>query len=501
MQAPVPAADYIAPQPALNDVAASAVLRAGALPLGQKLAYSIGAFSESAVSSSLNIFLLFYVTTVCGLPGGLAGAALAAGLVVDAVADPLLGSISDSWRSRFGRRLPMMAVGLPLMLAAFVAIFSLPSGLSQTSLFLLLAALSIALRVAVSTFNLPYLAVGAELSDDYAERSSITTWRWGAATLGAVAAVVLGFVVFFKGDGGALNRAAYQPFALTLSLPILLFALIALGAVHATRKRQHPVPAGGQFLSRLLPELIEVFRNRSFQVLFVSAFLMFTAQGAATVLGLHANTFFWRFNGAQIQLVTLAFALGLVIGAPLTGPIVKRMEKRTAFLAAGFGLTLMQAGPAGLRLLGLLPLQGQALATAIAVGMLVAGVMTTMAAIALISMLADAADEHEHLFGARREALYFAGWAFAGKASNGGGALIAGLVLQAIAFPSGSGSHAAGAVSPAAANWLGFFYGPGAAALSGVGLAVLFLYRLDRRAHAVIMGELAVRRGLTGDKP
>ncbi|MDB5432736.1 MAG: major facilitator superfamily 1 [Caulobacter sp.] len=485
-------------EPAPSDVALSAAARAGPLPLGQKLAYSIGAFSESAISASLNIFLLFYVTTVCGLPGGLAGAALAAGLVVDAVADPLLGSISDSWRSRFGRRLPMMALGLPLMAAAFVAIFSLPAGLSQTALFLLLAALSIALRIAVSIFNLPYLALGAELSDDYAERASITTWRWGAATIGAVAAVVLGFVVFFKGDGGALNRAAYAPFALTLCLPILLFGLAAMAAVHATRARQHPVPAAGRFLARLAPELIEVFANRSFQVLFVSAFLMFTAQGAAAVLGLHANTFFWRFNGAQIQLVTLAYALGLVIGAPLTGPIVKRLERRTALLISGCGLMAMQAGPASLRLLGLLPLHGQALSTTIAVVMLLAGVMTTMAAIALISMLADAADEHEHLFGARREALYFAGWAFAGKAANGGGALIAGLVLQAIAFPSGAAAHAAGAVAPAAANWLGFFYGPGAAVLSAAGLAILLLYRLDHRAHAAIMGELAARRGLTG---
>ena len=313
-----------------------------------------------------------------------------------------------------------------------------------------------------------------------------------------MAAVVLGFGVFFKGDGGALNRAAYAPFALTLCLPILVFALVAMAAVHATRARQHPVPAAGRFLTRMLPELIEVFANRSFQILFVSAFLMFTAQGAAAILGLHANTFFWRFNGAQIQMVTLAYAVGLVIGAPLTGPIVKRLERRTAFLISGCGLMLLQAGPASLRLLGLMPLQGQALAACVAGAMLLAGVMTTMAAIALISMLADAADEHEHLFGARREALYFAGWAFASKAANGGGALIAGLVLQAIAFPSGAAAHAA-AVPPASADWLGFFYGPGAAVLSATGLAVLLLYRLDRRTHTSIMGELAVRRGLTGD--
>src|SRR3546814_20968112 len=80
-------------------------------PLGWrlKLAYAGGQLVEGIANNSLSVFLLFYVTAVCGLPGALAGAALAAGMVVDAVMNPIIGSLTDGWRSRFGRRLPLMA--------------------------------------------------------------------------------------------------------------------------------------------------------------------------------------------------------------------------------------------------------------------------------------------------------------------------------------------------------------------------------------------------------
>jgi GPH family glycoside/pentoside/hexuronide:cation symporter len=485
--------------PAGGGDAARAVQRGIRLRLGTKLAYSAGSLVDGIISNALNVFLLFYVTAVCGLPGGLAGAALAVGLVVDAVVEPFIGSISDSLRSRLGRRLPMMIAGLPLAVVSFVLIFSLPKGLDQTGLFLLLTALSVTLRASLSVFNLPYLAVGAELSDSYVERSDIATWRWGLGMLGVLVALTLGFAVFFKGPGGLAQRAAYGPYALALACVIAVAALVAMRAVHATRDRQHlPAHDVHGLARRLVVQVVEVFNNRSFRLLFLSALLFFIAQGVTSTLGLHANTFFWRLTGDQVQLVTLAFFAGLLIGAPLAGPIISRMEKRTALLVGLGGLILAQGGPSTLRLLGLLPLEGQSLALTLATVTALGGALMTTAAIAFMSMMADAADEHEHLFGARREGLYFAGWAFAGKAANGAGALISGIVLQVIAFPTNLAS-AGGLATPlpaATTNWLGFFYGPGAALLSTAGVLVMFWYRLDRRAHATIMTELARRRGL-----
>src|SRR3546814_13200183 len=90
------------------------------------------------------------------------------------------------------------------------------------------------------------------------------------------------------------------------------------------------------------------------------------------------------------------------------------------------------------------------------------------AAIALLSMIADAADQHEYLFGSRREGVYSAGYDFALKAAHGLGALVAGAILQLIDFPTGiAGQGGLSAELPAElVAQLGLFYGPGTALLT-----------------------------------
>lgn len=469
------------------------------LPVALKLSYAAGQMVDGVVTNTLNIFLLFYLTAVCGMPGALAGAALSAGLIVDALMDPLIGSASDAWRSRLGRRLPFMLVGAPAVSVAFVLIFWLPTGLSTTALFLWVALLSVLLRVSMSMFILPYQAVGAEITDDARERSGLVAWRWGLGIVGALIAAVLGFGVFFSGPKGLSQREAYLPFAASLLGLVAIGTLASTWAVAATRGRQHAPPASTvSALARLRTELGEVFRNRSFCVLFVGALLFFVALGLHGSLTLHANTFFWQLTPAQTKQVTLSTFAGLLVGAPLAGPLLARLEKRTVLIIGMVGLALSMGVPALLRLAGWFDLSGDRLALALSLTVFAGAVLMAAAAIAFGSMMADAADEHEDLFDARREGLYFAGWAFAGKAAGGGGTLIAGLVLQLIAFPTTLAQQggAAAALSESTRTLLGIAYGPGAAVLVLAAVMVTLSYRLDSAAHAVIMSKLRSKRAV-----
>ena len=474
-----------------------AAMRSSALPLSLKAAYASGQLVELIVGSMLNVFVLFYVTAVCGLPGGLAGVALGAGLVVDAVIDPLIGSVSDGWRSRFGRRAPFMAAGLLPILISFNLLFSLPSTLSDISLFLWLMLLSVSLRISLSLFSLPYQALGAELSDDYTERSSIAAWRWGIGILGTVAVIVLGYGVFLSGPGGMSHRAGYLQLTLVLSGMLVCGALVAILTGLATRQRQHATPAPTAPLLRRLPrEVGEVFRNPTFRILFFSSLLFNIATGVNQALALHIGTFFWRLTSAQLQLLALAAVVGLVFGAPIASLLVPRIEKRTMLLIGMAGMALCNAGPTTLRLLGLLAVTGPELTLVLAVTAMTGGALMALSIITFLSIMADAADEHEHLFGARREGLYFAGWSFAGKAASGAGVLIAGVVLQLIRFPTHlTEQGAASAAIPAETTmWLGVTGGPGTALLSILGIGIVMFYHLDKRAHARIMADLNARR-------
>jgi len=107
----------------------------------------------------------------------LAGLAVTIAVVFDAISDPMIGSISDRWRSKLGRRHPFLFVApIPLGLC-FFAIYSPPDFLQQTGLFLWFTFFTISLRIALTFYLVPHLAFGAELSDDYRERTVIMSYN------------------------------------------------------------------------------------------------------------------------------------------------------------------------------------------------------------------------------------------------------------------------------------------------------------------------------------
>lgn len=85
---------------------------------------------------------------------------------------------------------------------------------------------------------------------------------------------------------------------------------------------------------------------------------------------------------------------------------------------------------------------------------------------------------------------------FRRKVATGGGALIAGLVLQFSGFPSGAAANAGALVAlrPETVTLLGLCYGPGSALFSIAGVLILLLYRLDRPTHARIIEQLIQQR-------
>jgi GPH family glycoside/pentoside/hexuronide:cation symporter len=186
-----------------------------------KFLYGTGQFVEATSTTALTYLAFFYLTAVCGLSGTLAGASAFIALTVDSIADPAIGLVSDNTRARLGRRHPYMFAALIPIAVAFTLFFSIPAGLSGTWLFIYATAISIALRVALSVFILPYIALGAELSESYEERSVIVAYR---VLIGMIANFVcfgLAFGVFMRGANGLLNRSAYIPFGLTAAAIIV----------------------------------------------------------------------------------------------------------------------------------------------------------------------------------------------------------------------------------------------------------------------------------------
>jgi len=469
------------------------------LGMAMKSLYGTGAFVDAVTGTALNTFLFFYLTAVCGLSGSLTGLASAIALVVDAFADPLIGSFSDSTWTRWGRRHPYM-IGSALPVAVSLGLlFSIPTGLTGTGLFIYVTAVLLVLRCSISVYNLPFTALGAELTDDYTERSNIVAWRFLFSVIATLAIFLLGYGVFFAGKDGVLNRAAYAPFGWSSAAIALVFGLICAFTTLGTIDRLHKVSANLKGLfGRLLGEVVDIFRNRSFRLLFLAALVFFIAAGTSTALGLHMNTFFWRMPTEIILLTGIAYPVGLIVGIPGTAIISRTLEKRSVVIV---GLVVVSVAlflfPI-LRVIDVLPPNGPTLYGLLIANSAVVGLGVTLVSIAFQSMMADAADEHEDLFGGRREGLYFAGLGFSAKAASGVGSLLAGFLLDLIHFPSDLAAKGVGVhIAPDIVRNLGLTAGSGTAALLFVSVAFVAGWRIDRAAHARIQQSLSDKRLVT----
>ena len=167
-------------------------------PIAVKFFYGLGNMGESSFITAV-AFVFFYYTAVLGLSGSLVGAALFLGLCADAVVDPFFGSWSDNLKSQFGRRIPLMLFGGPLMGLSVGMLFTPPPGLPELGLFAWLAGWAMAVRAFVSMFHVPYVALGAEMSSDYHDRSSVVAWRTVFGILAQGGMTGMAYSVFFKG--------------------------------------------------------------------------------------------------------------------------------------------------------------------------------------------------------------------------------------------------------------------------------------------------------------
>ncbi|MGH6987752.1 MAG: MFS transporter [Caulobacteraceae bacterium] len=488
-----PAVEAAAAEP----IEAGVAIRRTRLGVGFLSVYGAGAIVDATSAIYLAAFLLFYLTAVCGLSGAAAGVALAIALVVDSAVDPLMGSLSDNLSSRLGRRHPfLIASAIPIALALGL-LFSIPHGLKGLSLFLWATGFTLAIRIGLSAYNVPYIALGAEVTEEYQARSTVVAWRIAIGAVGTVTALVLGYGVFLSGPrGGLLNRSGHAPFAWWGALLLAVAGLLCgLGTLSARRRLHLGAAARGPALVKLVRELREVFKNRSFLILFAACLVFFVAQGAAGALAQHANFFFWRLTPRQMLIISLMGPPGLVVGITIVAALGRAGEKRSLVIAGLLLICACQFAPVALRLTGVISPNGFAPLATLGIASLLAGAGVTMAVVGFQSMMADAADEHELLFGARREGLYFAGLSFSAKASSGLGGLIGGISLDLIGIPRNiAGQSAALHISWSGVRDLGLIYGPIAAVITSASVLIVLGYRIDRRAHRRILEKLAARR-------
>jgi glycoside/pentoside/hexuronide:cation symporter, GPH family len=228
--------------------------------------------------------------------------------------------------------------------------------------------------------------------------------------------------------------------------------------------------------------------------LFAATLLFAVMRGVQSTLSLHAATYFWELAPEQIQSVSLAIILGLLVGIPLARPLSVRFEKKGIFMSAVVWALLFPMLPIALHVGGWFPRNHTSeLMWALVAFSLVGGIGAVQALVAAGSITADIADVHELGTGHRQEGLFFGGLAFAGKAASGLGHAVAGIGVDLIDFP---GDPALGGVTPGKLLDFALLYGPCVGSIGLMALLVFARFSLDHGQVVEVQRLLAHRRGI-----
>lgn len=438
---------------------------------------------------------MFYYTQVHGLSGTLAGLAMFIALSWDAISDPIVGSWSDRFRSRWGRRHPLMlAGGIPTALF-FLALFSPPDSFGDIGIFVWLLGVSILLRTFLTIYFIPYTAMGAELSTDYDERTVIAKARVTTGWFAGMALPAIGFVFFFQPSDGVDGRLIAQNYWHFGLLCAVVAGVTALVCVVGTRSVIPRLPNEGSTRKFSwgdpLRDLKLALENRNFR-LFMGANLAFgMSAGVYNTLSLYLGTYFWEFSADELAGMVLPSAVATATAFASLSYLGRRFDKPHMLAAFSLVLALNAFWFLGGRLFGLLPgndssliyfllLLNTFIGVFVIVGMQVVGA----------SLAADILDEQELATGRRQEGVVFAAGAFVQKATTGAGSLVAGIVIDLAGMTTGA---APGSVENSVLQSLGWFTLSMTAGLAFIAFLFTVRLRITRDQHAKVRAELAAR--------
>ena len=463
-----------------------------------RLAFAVGQLPEGVKSAAFGFFLLFYYNQVLGLSGTLSGIALFIAVLFDALSDPLVGSLSDSTRSRWGRRHPYMYAAAIPFAATFYLLFAPPAGLSELGLFVWLATFAVLTRTFLTFYSVPHMSLGAELSQGYDERTLLSALRTVMQLIGMFAVLIGGPLVFFHATeafpNGQLNPEAYPEFA------AVAFVVMVLGIWLSAAGTQDQIPhlpkasAEDRFSPlETVRQLAQAFRIRSFTAVVGASIAAGMNQGMVQALILYTGTYFFELSPGQITILFAASASGVMLGSALTRPLSNVVrQKKHLYMLGHTWYALFTTYVIILRLLDWIPANDDPLiAPLYIISSAISGIGLGVAVPLTASMIADVTDEHERRHGRRQEGVYFAAASFAGKAVGGSGAILAGLVIDLAGIPAGADP---GSVDPTAVARFGWALGPLVILMTSIALGCIHFYGISRAEHAQTLKALTARR-------
>jgi GPH family glycoside/pentoside/hexuronide:cation symporter len=468
------------------------------LPFSTKIFWGFGQIGEGVKNAAFASYLLFYYNQILGVSATLTALALAIAVFFDAITDPLAGSVSDKFESRWGRRHPFMfASAAPLGITLFL-LFSPPADMSEIFYFVWVLFFAVAVRTFLTLYHVPHLALGAEIAPDYEDRNTLFGTGLFFGAFGGYGFIFLMLALVFTPQpdlpNGLYNAAGYPIMAGTAGVIAFLAIMLCVWGTRKEIPKMSKVVPATEPLSpgRLFRELKVAFSSPSYRSIFFGLMLGTVVTSVEGTLQAFMGVHFWGLETTELKWIPLTIAAGLPFGAVLGAYLVRFMDKKWCLIVPAALTTINVNVLIVLRLLGVLPENGDPLILQLLlINVFISAIIAPSIFITINSMFADISDEIELMTGRRQEGIIYSARAFAAKAAVALGTIVGGIILDVIQFPENA---VPGEVSAEVVFNLGFAQGPGTSIFSFLGLLLYFRYRLSRQRHQEILAELDRKR-------
>jgi len=297
------------------------------LPIRTKAAYGVGDFGFALFTGTLGLLFAIYLTDVIGLKPSLAAAAIFFGRTWDYVNDPIFGFLSDRVRSRWGRRRPFLLFGFIPFGLTFALLWWRPPMGTDIGLAVYYGAMYFLFDTSVTMTVMPYYALTPELTEDYDERTSLTTFRMVFSIVGSMTAFILPSAMIGEMVPGNLDRIRMVMGGLAFfgALPILI-------TFFGTRERKI-------YLEKPKPGLKESLQAAWYCVPFryTMGIFLFTFVGIEVTSSMMIFFLKYRMNLASAFPVIAGCLFGTaLLVLPFWYWLSRKWNKRTALIAGMF---------------------------------------------------------------------------------------------------------------------------------------------------------------------
>jgi Na+/melibiose symporter-like transporter len=274
---------------------------------------------------------VYYLTDTLGVAALAAGILVTAAKVWDVIIDPVIGARSDDQLARRGSRRWLMLAGGIALPVFFILTFAVPAGISPipAGIWVFLAFLLTA--TAFSLFQVPYIALPAELADGYDQRTRLLTWR----------VVVLTFAILLFGAGGPALRSigGDNSYLGYLLMAVVAGIVIGVGMVVSSFVAPRELPTSSTRAPRIsLREhyatgIRALRRSQPFRALLLAFLLQGMATGEMLAAANYVATWVLHSEDAVTFLFIALIGPALLV-TPLWGVLSRRIGKERGFLLA-----------------------------------------------------------------------------------------------------------------------------------------------------------------------